>query len=105
MIGPIAPLAIDLSTPRRVHVVGVGGAGMSAIALVLRAMGHSVSGSDAVDGPVLDRLRAAGVAVGVGSDPDRLAGVDAVAASTAVPADDPELAAARTAGIPVLRRA
>jgi UDP-N-acetylmuramate--alanine ligase len=105
MIGPIAPLAIDLSTPRRVHVVGVGGAGMSAIALVLRAMGHSVSGSDAVDGPVLDRLRAAGVAAGVGSDPDRVAGVDAVAASTAVPADDPELAAARTAGIPVLRRA
>src|SRR5215210_1031615 len=101
----IAPLAIDLSTPRRVHVVGVGGAGMSAIALVLRAMGHAVSGSDAVDGPVLDRLRAAGVAVGVGSDPDRVAGVDALAASTAVPADDPELAAARAAGVPVLRRA
>jgi UDP-N-acetylmuramate--alanine ligase len=101
----IAPLAIDLSTPRRVHVVGVGGAGMSAIALVLRAMGHAVSGSDAVDGPVLDRLRAAGVAVGVGSDPARIDGVDAVAASTAVPADDPEVAAARAAGIVVLRRA
>ena len=105
MIGPIAPLAIDLSTPRRVHVVGVGGAGMSAIALVLRAMSHSVSGSDAVDGPVLDRLRAAGVAVGVGSDPERVRDVDVVAASTAVPADDPEVAAARAAGTPVLRRA
>ena len=87
------------------HVVGVGGAGMSAIALVLRAMGHAVSGSDAVDGPVLDRLRAAGVAVGGGSDPGRVVGVDAVAASTAVPAADPELAAARATGIPVLRRA
>jgi UDP-N-acetylmuramate--alanine ligase len=101
----IAPLAIDLSTPRRVHVVGAGGAGMSAIALVLRAMGHTVSGSDAADGPALDRLRAAGIAVGLGSDPDRVAGVDAVAASTAIPAEDPELAAARAAGTPVLRRA
>ena len=56
---PLAPL--DLSTPARYHVVGVGGPGMSAIALVLAEMGHIVSGSDIRDHPVLDRLRAAGV--------------------------------------------
>ena len=47
----------DLGTPRRVHVVGVGGAGMSAIAQVLRAMGHQVTGSDLKDSPLAERLR------------------------------------------------
>ena len=44
--------ALDLRDPRRIHIVGIGGAGMSAIALVLRAMGHHVSGSDLKDSPV-----------------------------------------------------
>ena len=51
------PVALDLSTPQRIHVVGIGGAGMSAIALVLRAMGHAVSGSDLKESPVAARLR------------------------------------------------
>ena len=58
---PIAPL--DLRTPGRFHVVGVGGPGMSAVALVLVEMGHAVSGSDLRELPVLDRLRSAGVEV------------------------------------------
>ena len=58
---PVAPL--DLARPRRVHVVGVGGPGMSAIALALAEMGHDVSGVDIRDRPVIDRLRAAGVTV------------------------------------------
>ena len=64
---PVPPL--DLSQPRRLHVVGVGGPGMSAIAIVLAEMGHSVSGSDIREQPVLDRLRAAGVTVHVGHRP------------------------------------
>ncbi len=47
-----ADAPVDLREPRRIHIVGIGGAGMSAIALVLRAMGHTVSGSDLKDSPV-----------------------------------------------------
>ena len=54
---------IDLTEPLRVHIVGVGGAGMSAIATVLAAMGHHVSGSDLKDSAGLRRLEAAGVRV------------------------------------------
>ena len=57
---------IDLSVPRRVHVVGVGGAGMSAIAEVLAAMGHEVTGSDLKASAGLDRLEAVGITVTVG---------------------------------------
>ena len=71
--GPTAVVAadaqrspVDLRVPGRYHVVGVGGPGMSAVALVLAGMGHRVSGSDLRALPVLDRLRAAGVEVHVG---------------------------------------
>ena len=60
---PVAPL--DLSTPGKYHVVGVGGPGMSAIAIVLAEMGHDVTGSDIRERSVLDRVRAAGVRVAV----------------------------------------
>ena len=78
---------------------------MSAIAEVLAAMGHRVSGSDAAESAVLRRLAERGVAVYVGHRPGAVAGVDAVIVSTAIPAADPEVEAARAAGIPVLRRA
>jgi UDP-N-acetylmuramate--alanine ligase len=78
---------------------------MSAIAGVLLTMGHDVSGSDAAPSPVLDRLAAAGATVHAGHDPASVAGVDVVLVSTAIPVDDPEVLAARAAGIPVLRRA
>lgn len=97
--------APDLSSPRRVHVVGVGGSGMSAIATVLAAMGHTVTGSDATESAVLERLRAGGIDARAGHHPELLDGVDLVAVSTAIPKDDPEVVAARAAGIPVLRRA
>ena len=97
---------LDLSSPVAIHVVGVGGAGMSAIAEVLAALGHQVSGSDQVASPVLDRLRSVGVAAVVGHDAGHVpAGVDAVAISTAVAADNPEVVEARRRGVPVLRRA
>jgi UDP-N-acetylmuramate--alanine ligase len=96
---------LDLSRPRRIHVVGVGGPGMSAIAIVLAEMGHAVSGSDIREQPVLDRLRAAGVTVHVGHHRSYVEGCDAVTSSTAVPTSNVELRAARDLGIPALRRA
>ena len=78
---------------------------MSAIAVVLRGLGCRVGGSDSVYTPVLDRLREIGVDVFVGHDASQVSGADVVAHSTAVGHDNPELAAARRAGIPVYRRA
>ncbi|MGO9873016.1 MAG: UDP-N-acetylmuramate--L-alanine ligase [Acidimicrobiia bacterium] len=96
---------LDLTRPRRVHIVGVGGVGMSAIALLLARMGHEVSGSDLKESVALARLAAAGVRVNVGN---RAANVprdaDAVVYSTAIPAQNVELVAARELGISVLHR-
>ena len=100
---PAAPL--DLSRPGRYHVVGVGGPGMSALALVLAEMGHDVSGSDLRDVPVLDRLRSAGVNVHIGHDRHLVDGCDAVTYSTAIPERNVELVASREVGIPTLHRA
>jgi UDP-N-acetylmuramate--alanine ligase len=96
---------IDLSRPRRLHVVGVGGAGMSAVAAVLAAMGHQVTGTDLKATSSVERLRAQGVAVHVGHDAALLGEAEAVTMSTAVPPSNPEVLAARRRGIPVLRRA
>jgi len=97
---------LDLRQPQRVHVVGIGGAGMSAIATVLAGMGHQVSGSDLKASRGVERLRALGVAVAIGHDAANLpAEVDAVTISTAVPATNPEVVAATERAVPVLRRA
>ena len=102
--GPEDPV-LDLSRPRRVHIVGVAGAGMSAIALVLARMGHHVSGSDLKQAAVLERLAAAGVEVHVGNRAENVpAGADAVVYSTAIPLTNVELVAAAAQGIPVLHR-
>ena len=95
---------VDLTSPRHVHVVGVGGPGMSATALLLAGAGHRVTGSDMVDSPVLARLCEAGVSAHAGHDPGRVTGADYVVYSTAVPADNPELVAARGAGVAVVHR-
>jgi len=96
---------VDLSSSRRIHVVGVGGAGMSAIASVLAAMGHQVSGSDLKGSPVTDRLAAQGVVVSVGHRADQVDGADLVTFSPAVGPTNVELAEAVRRGIPVARRA
>lgn len=101
----MADLVLDLNAPRRVHVVGVGGAGMSAIATVLADMGHTVTGSDLKASVGLERLRTKGLEVFVGHAAEHVGDVDAVTISTAVPATNPEVVAARERGIPVLRRA
>lgn len=101
----VPPVPLDLSDPQRLHVVGVGGPGMSAIAIVLAEMGHQVSGSDLRERPVLERVRAAGVDVHVGHDRRLVRGCAAVTASTAVPEWNIELTEARHTGVAVLSRA
>ena len=103
--GAPAAAAVDLGRPLRVHVVGVGGAGMSAIAEVLTAMGHRVSGSDATPSAALERLGDLGIDVAVGHDPRHGDDAEVVTMSSAVPLDNPEVAAARSRRVPVLRRA
>jgi UDP-N-acetylmuramate--alanine ligase len=107
VVKPVAPPAppIDLSIPRRLHVIGAAGPGMSAIALALAQMGHSVSGVDLRERQVLDRLRAAGVHIHIGHDRNHVVGCDAVTASTAIPGHLNELDEARKLGIPTLSRA
>lgn len=97
-------MSVDLRSPRRIHLIGAGGAGMGAIASVLAAMGHEVSGSDLKEGPIVERLRAEGVDVSIGHSPANLGEAELVAISSAIPEHNPELRAAREAGIEVLRR-
>ncbi len=97
---------LDLSTPRAIHIVGIGGAGMSAIATVLERMGHHVTGTDLKDSPTIQRLALLGVGASVGHRADHLPDdVDAVIVSTAIPQSNPEVEAATARGVPVLRRA
>jgi UDP-N-acetylmuramate--alanine ligase len=97
---------LDLASgPLAVHIVGIGGAGMSAIATVLAAMGHRVSGSDLKTSGSLERLRALGVEVAVGHAVENVGQVDLVAASTAIPTSNPEVGVAHERGIRVVSRA
>jgi UDP-N-acetylmuramate--alanine ligase len=88
----------------RVHLVAIGGAGMSAVARLLLARGVPVSGSDTADSPVLKALRDNGARVHLGHDAAQVAGADTVVVSSAVREDNVELRAARTAGLRVLHR-
>jgi UDP-N-acetylmuramate--alanine ligase len=97
--------AVDLRRPRRIHLVGVGGAGMSAIAEILHGTGHTVSGSDLTASRTLERLAGMGLRTFVGHAADQVGEAEIVATSTAVPADNPEVVEARRRGLPVLRRA
>ncbi|RCW74328.1 UDP-N-acetylmuramate--L-alanine ligase [Pseudorhodoferax soli] len=90
---------------RHIHFVGVGGAGMSGIAEVLRNLGYQISGSDMSDSATLRRLADLGIQTFVGHDAAHVAGADAVVTSTAVQADNPEVQQARAMRIPVVPRA
>lgn len=94
-----------LPTRGRVHLVGIGGAGMSALATVLLERGRAVSGSDVRHGRALEALTALGAQVHIGHDAAHVEGAAVVVASTAVPEHNPELVAAHEQGLPVLRRA
>lgn len=87
-----------------VHLLGIGGAGVSALVPLLTRVGATVSGCDVCDSATLERLRSDGIACAVGHAPSHLVGVDLVVFSAAVPVDHPELAMARRRGVPVLTR-
>ena len=89
---------------RRLHFIGIGGAGMSGLALVARTLGARVSGSDDADTPYLPRLRAEGIEPVIGYRADNVPGDAVIVVSTAISQDNPELAAARAAGAGVLHR-
>jgi UDP-N-acetylmuramate--alanine ligase len=90
---------------KRVHFVGIGGAGMSGIAEVLATQGYRVSGSDLAASAATRRLEGLGVNVAIGHAARNVDDVDAVVVSTAISADNPEVAAARERGVPVVPRA
>jgi UDP-N-acetylmuramate--alanine ligase len=88
----------------RVHFIGIGGVGMSAVARIMVARGVHVSGSDAKDLPVMADLASAGARISVGYDAGNLSDAQTVVAGSAIRSDNPELVAAREAGLPVLHR-
>ena len=94
-----------LAAGARVHLIGIGGAGMSPLAWILLERGHRVSGSDLRGGHAATALLARGADVRVGHDAWAVDGADVVAVSTAIPATNPEVIRARELGLPVLRRA
>jgi UDP-N-acetylmuramate--alanine ligase len=89
---------------QQIHFVGIGGAGMSGLARVAHSLGARVTGSDQAESGVLERLRAEGIEAIAGHDAANLPEGAELVVSTAIPDDNPELAAARAAGAPVLHR-
>jgi UDP-N-acetylmuramate--alanine ligase len=94
-------LVLDM---RHVHLIGIGGSGLSAIAKVMLERGYLVSGSDRQASPLLDALQQAGAQIYYGHRPENVAGADLVVRSSAVPDHNVEVLAARAAGIPVFKR-
>lgn len=102
------PLVFQVPEMRRIrhiHFVGIGGAGMSGIAEVLKNQGYDVSGSDLKEGVVTDRLKAMGIEVQVGHREENTAKADVVVVSSAVASDNPEVASARSRRVPIVPRA
>ena len=94
------PLSVGL-----IHFSGIGGIGMSGIAEILHTLGYKVQGSDISDNANVQRLRRLGIPVTVGQKAENVAEAEVMVISSAVKADNPEVLAARAAGIPVVRRA
>ena len=90
---------------KRVHLVGIGGVSMRPLGLVLQGMGLQVSGSDMNSSVSTDELIAKGIRVEIGHRAENIVGADCVSRTAAVHNDNPEIAGARAAGIPVFERA
>src|SRR5215467_13231985 len=100
--GPPMKLPRDIGP---IHFVGIGGIGMSGIAEVLSNLGYMVTGSDVVENQNVKRLCDLGIVVAIGHAAHNLDGADVVVVSSAIKRDNPELVAARTQRLPVVRRA
>jgi len=103
--GAVRQFAGQLRPMGPMHIVGIGGIGMSGIAEVMHAMGYQVRGSDISENANVQRLRGLGLEVSIGHAGENVVGAGAVTISSAVKNDNPEVVAARAAGIPVVRRA
>ena len=101
---PLPPEPVSLPDLGRVHFVGIGGAGLSAIARIMLARGVTVSGSDASASPVLEDLAGRGARIYVGHDAEHVADADTLVVSTAVREDNPEVVEAQRRGLLVLPR-
>ena len=88
-----------------IHFVGIGGSGMSGIAEVLLNLGYAISGSDVQETAVTRRLASLGARILIGHAAENIQGAGALVTSTAIRADNPEVLAARAAGVPVVPRA
>jgi len=101
-----APVAqVRMRKVRKLHFVGIGGAGMSGIAEVLHTLGFVVTGSDMNESPVVRHLRELGIEVFIGHAAENLADADVLVISTAIAPDNPELETARARRLPIVRRA
>ena len=94
-----------LNRGSHVHLVGIGGVSMRPLGLVLKGMGMTVSGSDMSASVSTDELIAHGIHVDIGHSAGNIAGADCLIRTAAAHNDNPEIAAARAAGIPVFERA
>ncbi|MES2908479.1 MAG: UDP-N-acetylmuramate--L-alanine ligase [Pseudomonadota bacterium] len=90
---------------RRIHFVGIGGAGMCGIAEVLLNQGYEVAGSDAKAGKTTDRLKSFGAEIFIGHDAAHIAKADVLVVSTAIDPSNPEVKAAQERRLPIVRRA
>ena len=90
---------------RKIHMVGIGGAGMSGIAEVLHNSGYVVSGSDLSESAAVRRLRDLGLSISTGHAAHNLLDAHVLVKSTAIPDNNEEVAAARERGIPIIPRA
>ena len=90
---------------RHIHLVGIGGSGMSGIAEILVNQGFTVTGSDIRESDTVERLRRLGCKINIGHSGENIHGADVVVVSSAIPEDNPEVQEARKIKIPVIPRA
>jgi UDP-N-acetylmuramate--alanine ligase len=101
----MTPTSLEQWSEKRIHFIGIAGAGMSGLARIALSHGLAVSGSDSKDSSVVLALRALGAEVHIGHDADHLAGVDIVIYSNAITASNPEIKRAQELALPLLTRA
>jgi len=95
----------DFLKDKVIHFTGIGGIGMSSIAIILNELGHAVQGSDIKASANTDRLQRAGIKIFITQEASNVDGADTLVVSTAINQDNPEITAARQQDIPIVKRA